>query len=691
MELPDFNPEDFDDLQQWERERQRLERLLPELRPEEATVVQAALERPESRAKLLAEEVFEREPVSLRQFVYDDYYLGRSMRGQVFDGIVDDLEELFASDYSEVVLGGGIGWGKTRWMQIGISYDLYRVTTLRDPARAYGMITGSNLTFVNISVDRTQANNVLFRDLYTLLSGSPYFNEVATFDRNLKRAIRFHEKNIWFYPVAASERAALGTGVFAAVLDEANFWDVVARSKRATPGEVDLYDQAEAVFHKLSSRMRSRMTQRGRLPGHIYVASSARYPDDFVERLMRKAREEAERGEHHIFTRRYPTWGTRPPGKYRQGTFKVEVGDFTRRSRVLHTKHEEESATGQVIEVPLDFERDFEHDPDRAVRDLAGISVHSIRPFFSNREKVARLFAMGEAAGLQHPFSRETVTLQEEDLSLERLRPEYLHWVKTQRVNPATGLPVYADGQPVMEEMLFPAVYYAHIDLSKTGDATGLVICHTIGPKKVSRFSPEEIKNVEETKPIMRVDLVLRVVAPKYGEIDIPRVRAVLYQLNRQCGMQFGKVTFDTYASQESVKALTDEGFNADILSIDKDMTAYEILRTAIYDERVLCYRNSVLERELIQLERGERKVDHPATHGGSKDLADALAGAIFNCEEGWRRGESARGIFQVGVVDHPGQLPPSAEERWAQVNAKILQDVPLTGQDENHMLFGDL
>ena len=91
---------------------------------------------------------------------------------------------------------------------------------------------------------------------------------------------------------------------------------------------------------------------------------------------------------------------------------------------------------------------------------------------------------------------------------------------------------------------------------------------------------------------------------------------------------------------------------------MDKDMTPYETLRTALYDERVLCYRGEMLERELVQLERARRRVDHPATHGGTKDLADALAGAMFNCEESWRSGEGARGLFQLGIVENVGGMP---------------------------------
>lgn len=45
---------------------------------------------------------YEREPVSVETFIYDDYYLGRSLKGSVFPASVDDLVELFEGDYLEV-------------------------------------------------------------------------------------------------------------------------------------------------------------------------------------------------------------------------------------------------------------------------------------------------------------------------------------------------------------------------------------------------------------------------------------------------------------------------------------------------------------------------------------------------------------------------------------------------------------
>lgn len=54
----------------------------------------------------LREVDYVREPVSVETFIYDNHYLGRSLKGNVFPAIVDDLVELFEGNYLEVCLGG---------------------------------------------------------------------------------------------------------------------------------------------------------------------------------------------------------------------------------------------------------------------------------------------------------------------------------------------------------------------------------------------------------------------------------------------------------------------------------------------------------------------------------------------------------------------------------------------------------
>jgi len=637
---------------------------------------------------------YERKPVAFRQFIRDDFYLGRTLGRSLSARLMDDGEEFFAGGRTEGVFTGAIGYGKTTWGMAIIAYDFYCVSCLRDPAMAYGMTPGTEICFVNVSVTKRQAEQGFFRRLYGIVAQSAYFTEVFPYNAKVKSQLEF-PKGLRCYPVAASEQAALGDNIWSACIDEANFWQVVERSRRQTPGEARIYDQVVAVYNKLHQRLRSRMNLRGKLPGHIIILSSARYPNDFTERLERQARNEAERGEQQIFFRRYKRWETAPPGKFLPQTFRVEVGDYSRRSRVL-TGDETDVNESNVIDVPVDLRRDFERDPDGCVRDFAGISVLAIRPFLVRREMIQRMFDLGEAAGLQHPFTHFDVTLQEKDPAVERLVPERLHWISQPKVN-QHGLEIIGpDGRVEMEKVLFPALHNVHIDLSKTGHATGLVIAHTVGARKVLRFEASAMTEVEELKPVIRVDLVLRVIPPPHAEIDVPRIRAILYELNRRYGMQFGKITFDTFGSQESVKTMKDEGFNAEVFSVDREMTAYETLRTAIYDQRIFCYRVPMLERELTQLELGERKVEHPATAGGSKDLADALAGAVQHCEDSWRAAEGSRGLFKFGTVEREGELPAKVQQEIAAVYTKVAgKGEPLNDHDEYTLLlsqfFSDL
>ena len=76
-------------------------------------------------------------------------------------------------------------------------------------------------------------------------------------------------------------------------------------------------------------------------------------------------------------------------------TFKVEVGDESRRSRVL-SGTEDNVNEDRVIDVPMDYKPEFELDTDAAVRDFAGIPVLAIRPFIVRREKIIDMFKRGE-------------------------------------------------------------------------------------------------------------------------------------------------------------------------------------------------------------------------------------------------------------------------------------------------------
>jgi hypothetical protein len=154
--------------------------------------------------------------------------------------------------------------------------------------------------------------------------------------------------------------------------------------------------------------------------------------------------------------------------------------------------------------------------------------------------------------------------------------------------------------------------YYMHIDLSLVSDSTGVGLCHNQGE-------------------LIVVDLALGI-DPKEvgGEIDLAEIRNLVIELrHRKFSLQ--KVTYDQYQSASSIQELNKLGITSEELSVDKDLAPYETLKELIYLGKIKTYANERLLTELRRLELIEgKKVDHPPK--GSKDIADAVCGAVYNC-----------------------------------------------------------
>jgi len=86
---------------------------------------------------------YEREPVSVREFFENPYYMGKAV--SVYPTLMGDLEELFAGDYHEAILGGAIGWGKCISPDTEVVCDGSRSTVGALTRRSEGFATLSML------------------------------------------------------------------------------------------------------------------------------------------------------------------------------------------------------------------------------------------------------------------------------------------------------------------------------------------------------------------------------------------------------------------------------------------------------------------------------------------------------------------------------------------------------------------
>jgi hypothetical protein len=521
-----------------------------------------------------------RYPVSIKEFVESPQFLDDT---SVYPGNMEALEELnnpdglrIGSRYAEAVIAGGIGVGKSTIAVLSLLYQIYALSCLRRPQSLFDLSPKSEIVFVVQAPTERLAKAVGYSRVRELVLQSPYFNQHHKPDKRVKSELRF-PNGVVLRPLSGSDTAALGQNVLGGLLDEVAFAEYTERSARTRDREV--FDQAERQYNAIAMRRKSRFLKKGRLPGLLCLVSSPQYPDDLIERKIRQAHNDPA-----IFLYQLRLWDVKPDN-YGEERFSVFTGDDNRPPRLLGKDVAFDANLTDSI--PIEFKADFERDIDSAIRDICGRPTLSIRPFFRNKLKVIEAFSRKSV------LSRPSVDFSYQCLKFYQARIENPHLIR-----------------------------WAHIDLALTRDSAGIAIGHC------SRFV--DVKG--EQKPVIEIDAVLEVVPPKTGEIDYSRIRSLLYKL-RDAGMNIRFVSFDGYQSADSRQILATQGFTTGVVSMDRTTEAYDYLRDAIYDGRVNFPKHNKLCEELLALEfdAKRQKVDHPA-HGkrGSKDLADAVAGVVY-------------------------------------------------------------
>lgn len=163
--------------------------------------------------------------------------------------------------------------------------------------------------------------------------------------------------------------------------------------------------------------------------------------------------------------------------------------------------------------------------------------------------------------------------------------------------------------------------YYIHVDLAQKHDRCAVTLAHVEEWKKI-RVGGQ----VSEAAPYVVVDAIRWWTPTSTESVNFTEVKDYIKSL-RHHGFDIRLVTFDRWNSFDMMQQLKAEGMNCEVLSVAKKH--YEDMALVVMEERLHGPHNEILIEELLQLRIVKDKVDHPRT--GSKDLADATCGAIFN------------------------------------------------------------
>ena len=200
-------------------------------------------------------------------------------------------------------------------------------------------------------------------------------------------------------------------------------------------------------------------------------------------------------------------------------------------------------------------------------------------------------------------------------------------------------------------------VYYMHVDLAQKVDNCAVAMAH-VDKWRTTRYNGNE----EWVEPEVVVDFIRYWKPSKDKTVDFAEVRDFITSIARK-GFNIGLVTFDRWNSVDMMEYLDSNGMKTETLSVAKQH--YTDMLGIVNQGRLKAPDIELVRKELVQLRVIKDKIDHPRS--GSKDLADATCGAIYNAisytpKEEW-------GEIEIETIDtlrrpEPHVIEPPVERK---------------------------
>lgn len=521
-------------------------------------------------------------PVSIDEFITNPYYLGNSTRNgtSIYPYWRNKYREIFdpSKNYEEVILTGAIGVGKTRTAVVCLCYLLHKLMCLKDPQEYFKFNAGDKITIFFLNITLALAEGVGYETMHDYLIHSPWFMERGTVTG--RKNLRYNPPHNIAITFGSKGEHALGQQIYAAFMDECDFKQGGIKGASA----LDASNAVMNAYSTIKTRVTSRFTKNNVLYGKMFMVSSKRSEHDFLEAYVAKMKNEK------MLIVDEPQWVIKPQGTFDSRTFPVAVGNRSLKSRVLDddiSDEEKEAIIKQgyrILDVPLNFKDYFKLDLNKALMDLAGISVVGAVSFFNYD-----MFSKCYIKDYKNPFVSDILTIGiHDDLNIA----DFFEIDK---------IPMQVRYMP----------QFIHVDGSLTGDKTGISSVAVSGLKETQQYNgANEFTSTEMTyKHVFSVDIE----APQGSEISFEKTRNFIYYL-KASGFNIIGVSLDGFQSADMKQMLLSQGYNATIISLDKSPQGYLALRSAMNDGRIGLIQIDLLEKELIQLQRDVQtgKIDHP-------------------------------------------------------------------------------
>ena len=599
--------------------KQSLEGLSPEERQQVLQILQQyAVSGESALEKDIKWADWEEIPVDVGTFLHEMQYLGKGLydnegRFTVFPYWEEKLKEVFPTNtttkYNNIVLTGSIGIGKSFFAVICILYMLYRLLCLKDPYTYFGMqlIDKISISFMNITIEN--AKGVALDKMNQLILSSEWFMAHGEM-RGTTNLVYHPDKHIEFI-ASSSNNQIVGRALFCNFSDEVNF-ALTSNAEKAKKKMLKIITQVDA-------RMRSRFLRGTYLPTLNILASSKDTDQAFLDDYIKNKRETNSQTTLIVDE---PQWVV-DDRKNSDRKFWVGVGNKFLSNELLpldapEEKIEEMRAQGyDMWQVPIGYLETFQQNLDEAICSIIGIATASTLKFISgerlNQTKVDTY---------KNPFTKDIIEVGNSP-------EDHLQYAN------------FFDLSAVSSDDLRKPLFM-HLDLSLSGDMTGIAGVWIDGWKQTAKILPGQTNAEDEISYSRDLQYKLAfsvsVKAPKGFQVSFEKTRNFIRWL-REKGFDIKVISSDTFNSANIRQDLAADGFKTEILSVDrveaqtKQQPAYAYFKTAIYERRIKIYKKcDLLTKEITELERlADGHIEHRnAGKEGSKDQCDAVCGSLY-------------------------------------------------------------
>ena len=530
---------------------------------------------------MLDGEEFEERPVDLRTFVTSPAYLGLPPLSELQYTLIEKSSQIykeatliklfgeeegkrmFKQTATEVIAQLGKGSGKDYSSTIAVSYIVYLLLCLKDPATYYGKPPGDAIDILNIAINAQQANNVFFKGFKTRIEKSPWFVGKYTdkaSEMKFDKAVTVHSGH--------SEREAWeGYNVIVVILDEISGFAI-----DNTTGH-DQAKTADAIYDMYRASVDSRFPDFGK----VILLSFPRFKNDPIQKFY-----ESVIGEKETVVRshRFKMDEELPDGT-EGNEFEIEWEEDHIKSYLIPKVYALKRPTWEVNPTRSieDFKTAFYKNSMDALGRFACMPPEMVDAFFKSREKIEKAFS---------------------------------------------NLSLGVDKFGRLEEWFKPdpdKVYFLHVDLAQKHDHCAVAMAH------VDRWVNVKVTNeYSQPAPIVVVDAVRYWTPTAEKSVDFTEVKDYILSLKTR-GFNIRVCTFDRWNSHDMMQQLKTYGINTETLSVAKKH--YDDMAMVVAEDRIKGPAINLLIDELLQLKIMRDRVDHPRK--GSKDLADAVCGSIYN------------------------------------------------------------